>query len=256
MHRTVPLVIDYVQDLTYLSFLLQAACATLNFDFIGTCTDESVDDFRTVQIPASMCSISSRTIYSSPLPAAWRDTIADPSTLQIFFTVYLNTSPPVSGSLAHTSSFRPAHVPAEYALGSLVHLASVRRTLFSNEQVVPCMCTSCLTVLKRMAYLAVLLQGVLEIVRTSQGLDQQSMQACIIHWLSGLVANFHECCRILARLKTNYQVHVPCVVHTGLSMHGSWPSSSRWTPTMRAWNSLPTSPCRVSCSGTGRLTGA
>lgn len=132
-------------DLCLLGLLLQVSRACLNFDFIGACVDESTEDFRTVQIPNN-----------------WRDTLCDPSTLQLYFSVYLNTSPPIS----------------EYALGCLVHLASVRRTLFTNDQ--------------RMVYLTSILQGIVEIVRTSHGLDHQ--------------VNFHECCRILARLKTNYQL--------------------------------------------------
>lgn len=132
-------------DFDFLAIALQVSRACLNYDHIGVSADESTEDFRTVQIPAS-----------------WRDTLADPQTLQLFFSVYLNTGPPIS----------------EYALGCLVHLASVRRTLFSNAQ--------------RMDYLTALLRGIVEIVRTSQGLDHQE--------------NFHECCRILARLKANYQL--------------------------------------------------
>ena len=42
-----------MQDSDFLGLLLQTARACLNFDFIGTCVDESADDFRTVQIPSS-----------------------------------------------------------------------------------------------------------------------------------------------------------------------------------------------------------
>ena len=65
--------------------------------------------------------------------AAWKDTLAEPQALRIFFSVYLNTTPPVSGPAVTCPS--NDLLLAEYALGCLVHLASVRRTLFSNQQV-------------------------------------------------------------------------------------------------------------------------
>ena len=39
------------QDLDYVALLLQVTRACLNYDFIGSNTDESADDFRTLQVP-------------------------------------------------------------------------------------------------------------------------------------------------------------------------------------------------------------
>eukprot|EP00051_Salpingoeca_urceolata_P032840 m.17679 g.17679 ORF g.17679 m.17679 type:complete len:1077 (+) comp5522_c0_seq1:322-3552(+) len=125
--------------------LLELARSCLCFDFIGTCDDESVDDVKTAQIPAS-----------------WRDVVIHESTLQMFFQLYLRLPVPLSS----------------VAMACLVQLASVRRTLFSNEE--------------RLEFLSRLVNGVCEILRTSHGLKDES--------------NYHEFCRLLARLKTNYQL--------------------------------------------------
>ena len=60
--------------------------------------------------------------------------------------------------------------------------------------------------LQRMDYLNGLMQGIVEIVRTGHGLSHQG-HIITFHSeaLSSSAANFHECCRALARLKTNYQ---------------------------------------------------
>lgn len=60
-----------------------------------------------------------------------------------------------------------------------VRLASVRRSLFSNE-------------VERAKFLNQLARGTREILRTQQGLAEH--------------ANYHEFCRLLGRLKTNYQL--------------------------------------------------
>lgn len=65
------------------------------------------------------------------------------------------------------------------ALECLVKLASVRRSLFSTEQ-------------ERSRFLNRLVNGTKEILRTQQGLHEH--------------ANYHEFCRLLGRLKTNYQL--------------------------------------------------
>eukprot|EP00053_Salpingoeca_punica_P016645 m.158193 g.158193 ORF g.158193 m.158193 type:complete len:1075 (+) comp17011_c0_seq2:97-3321(+) len=133
------------QELVLLEYTLQLVQVCLNFDFIGTCADESVDDFRTVQIPAS-----------------WKDLIVADSTLSLFFNLYMNLEPPISG----------------HAMGCLVQLASVRRTLFNTQQ--------------RGEFLTRLINGVCDILRTSHGLKDQD--------------NYHEFCRFLARLRANYQL--------------------------------------------------
>ncbi|EFJ32102.1 hypothetical protein SELMODRAFT_87550 [Selaginella moellendorffii] len=65
------------------------------------------------------------------------------------------------------------------ALECLVQLASIRRALFSGET-------------ERMKFLSHLLSGTREILRTQQGLSEH--------------VNYHEYCRLLGRLKTNYQL--------------------------------------------------
>jgi len=60
-----------------------------------------------------------------------------------------------------------------------VRLASVRRSLFTNET-------------ERAKFLNHLAGGTLELLRTQQGLADH--------------ANYHEFCRLLGRLKTNYQL--------------------------------------------------
>lgn len=64
-------------------------------------------------------------------------------------------------------------------LECLVRLASVRRSLFAAEA-------------ERAAFLARLLQGTADILRARTGLGEH--------------ANYHEFCRLLGRLKTNYQL--------------------------------------------------
>jgi len=65
------------------------------------------------------------------------------------------------------------------ALECLVKLASVRRSLFSGE-------------MERSKFLSHLMSGTREILRTQQGLSEHE--------------NYHEYCRLLGRLKTNYQL--------------------------------------------------
>ncbi|CAM6032695.1 unnamed protein product [Sphagnum compactum] len=65
------------------------------------------------------------------------------------------------------------------ALECLVRLASVRRSLFSGE-------------LERSKFLSHLMSGTREILLTQQGLSEHE--------------NYHEYCRLLGRLKTNYQL--------------------------------------------------
>ena len=60
-----------------------------------------------------------------------------------------------------------------------VRLASVRRSLFTGEA-------------ERSAFLARLVTGTRDVLRSNQGLSEH--------------ANYHEFCRLLGRLKTNYQL--------------------------------------------------
>ncbi|KPJ01317.1 Exportin-7 [Papilio xuthus] len=96
------------------------------------------------------------------IPTSWRPTFLEPSTLGLFFELYHS----LAGSLAGL------------ALACLVQLASVRRSLFSNNE--------------RSKFLNRLAAGVLRILDNTQGLSEP--------------ANYHEFCRLLARLKSNYQL--------------------------------------------------
>ncbi|XP_073413217.1 exportin-7 isoform X3 [Dendrobates tinctorius] len=131
------------QDL--LMQLLKLTHSCLNFDFIGTSTDESSDDLCTVQIPTS-----------------WRSAFLDSSTLQLFFDLYHSIPP----------NFSPL------VLSCLVQIASVRRSLFNNAE--------------RAKFLSHLVDGVKRILENPQSLSDPN--------------NYHEFCRLLARLKSNYQL--------------------------------------------------
>ncbi|KAA8519253.1 hypothetical protein F0562_013509 [Nyssa sinensis] len=65
------------------------------------------------------------------------------------------------------------------ALECLVRLASVRRSLFTNDAA-------------RSKFLAHLMTGTKEILQTGQGLADHD--------------NYHEYCRLLGRFRVNYQV--------------------------------------------------
>ncbi|MBN3316501.1 XPO7 protein, partial [Atractosteus spatula] len=125
--------------------LLKLAHNCLNFDFIGTSTDESSDDLCTVQIPTS-----------------WRSAFLDSSTLQLFFDLYHSIPPSLS----------------PLVLSCLVQIASVRRSLFNNAE--------------RAKFLSHLVDGVKRILENPQSLSDSN--------------NYHEFCRLLARLKSNYQL--------------------------------------------------
>jgi exportin-7 len=104
------------------------------------------------------------------VPSAWRSVIEDPATLKVFLDFYAATKPPLSN----------------LSLECLVRLASVRRSLFTNET-------------ERSKFLNALVNGTRDILRTQMGLDSH--------------ANYHEYCRLLGRLKTNYQLAelvMPC----------------------------------------------
>ncbi|KAJ4771637.1 ARM repeat superfamily protein [Rhynchospora pubera] len=130
--------------LRQLTLSLSLKC--LSFDFIGMSLDESSDEFGTLQIP-------------SP----WKPLLQDPSTVQIFFDYYKTTEPPLS----------------KEALECLVRLASVRRSLFTDDS-------------SRTQFLSHLMGGTKEILQTGQGLANHD--------------NYHEFCRLLGRFKVSYQL--------------------------------------------------
>ncbi|CAM8961063.1 unnamed protein product [Rhodiola kirilowii] len=125
---------------------LSLALKCLSYDFVGTSIDESSEEFGTVQIPSG-----------------WKPVTEDPSTLQIFFDYYAITEAPLS----------------KEALECLVRLASVRRSLFTNDAA-------------RAKFLAHLITGTKEILQSGQGLGEHD--------------NYHEFCRLLGRFRVNYQL--------------------------------------------------
>ncbi|KAK4380187.1 hypothetical protein RND71_002049 [Anisodus tanguticus] len=133
----------YSSKLQELALALSLKC--LSFDFMGTTVDESSDDFNTIQIPSS-----------------WKQVLEDQSTVQIFFDYYEINKPNIS----------------KEALECLVRLASVRRSLFTNDP-------------SRVKYLAHLMTGTKDIMQTGKGLAHHD--------------NYHEFCRLLGRFKVNYQ---------------------------------------------------
>ncbi|KAH9686602.1 Importin N-terminal domain-containing protein [Citrus sinensis] len=147
---------DVASRLQELALSLCLKC--LSFDFVGTSIDESSEEFGTVQIPS-----------------AWRPVLEDPSTLQIFFDYYAITEAPLSKEAFALEIQGPIMV----ALECLVRLASVRRSLFTNDAA-------------RSKFLAHLMTGTKEILQTGQGLADHD--------------NYHEYCRLLGRFRVNYQL--------------------------------------------------
>lgn len=106
---------------------------------------------------------SSEDLGTIQVPSSWRPLLEESSTMKLFFDYYAATRPRLSTQ----------------ALECLVRLASVRRSLFSSEA-------------ERCKFLAQLMNGTREILRTQSGLEDHD--------------NYHEYCRLLGRLKTNYQL--------------------------------------------------
>ncbi|KAK3034697.1 hypothetical protein RJ639_032458 [Escallonia herrerae] len=180
-----------VYRLQELALSLSLKC--LSFDFVGTSIDESSEEFGTVQLPSS-----------------WKGVVEDSSTLQIFFEYYAITKPPLSKEgtgmgtekasivecgtmsvdlLALIKRYEEVleerfygvflRVQLAGALECLVRLASVRRSLFTNDAA-------------RSKFLAHLITGTKEILQTGQGLADHD--------------NYHEFCRLLGRFRVNYQL--------------------------------------------------
>jgi exportin-7 len=110
------------EKLKELALSLSLRC--LSFDFIGTTPDESASDVYTVQAPSS-----------------WRTVLYEPATLRLFVDSYCASRPPVSTN----------------AMGCLVQMASVRRTLFLSED-------------ERHTYLANLMQMTIDVLKNKTAL--------------------------------------------------------------------------------------
>ncbi|KAK7393039.1 hypothetical protein VNO78_21490 [Psophocarpus tetragonolobus] len=132
---------DVGSKLQELSLMLSLSC--LSFDFMGTSYDESSDEIGTVQVPS-----------------AWKSTLEETSTLQIFFDYY-----------ATNQMF------SKEALECLLRLASTRRSLFSNDAA-------------RMKFLSHLMQGTKEILRTGIGLSDHDNYHAFCRLLGRFKVNY------------------------------------------------------------------
>jgi exportin-7 len=112
---------------------LELFCGCLGFDFIGTNPDESAEDVGTIQVPA-----------------AWRDIVQEPSTIELLMFFYRSTQPPVSN----------------VAMKALVHLSSVRRSIFLTDP-------------DRMAFLSSIMTCIRDILKGGVGLE-----VCILFYVS------------------------------------------------------------------------
>jgi len=67
------------QGRTLMSEALQLCKSCLSYDFLATCTDDSIDDIKSVQ-----------------LPSTWQRLVATPEALQMFFQMYMTLDPPLT----------------------------------------------------------------------------------------------------------------------------------------------------------------
>mmetsp|Transcript_12963 Transcript_12963/g.18933 ORF Transcript_12963/g.18933 Transcript_12963/m.18933 type:complete len:1115 (-) Transcript_12963:105-3449(-) len=144
--QTRAIVADQAQEQSLGEQALRLTVKCLNFDFIGTNPDESSEDVGTIQAPTS-----------------WRSVLQDPSTIELFFELYKNTSPPRSSK----------------AMEAIILLCSVRRSLFPTDK-------------DRAAHLGRAMTGIRSLLSNQTGFQHQD--------------NYHQFCRLLGRLKANYQL--------------------------------------------------
>lgn len=143
------------------SCAIQLAYVCLSFDFVGSNIDDSNDDIGTLHPPS-----------------AWHTVVEDPNTVKIFLDAYK--------VLCNTDSAQSSK-----ALECLVQLVSMRRTLFSSDEL-------------RILNISRHMQGSLEIMTNRAGLEDHD--------------NYHQFCRWLARLKVNYQLDEII----GLDIYSQW----------------------------------
>lgn len=141
---------------------LDVALACLNFDFIGSSFDDTVEDVGTIQ-----------------MPVAWRPVVQDADTLSLFLDVYASCTSGGGADVAGGGSSADAVDPVQSAkcLDALVQLVSVRRTLFASDDA-------------RFAYLRTHMTGMLSILRTRRGLDNHDNYHHFCRWLTRLKANY------------------------------------------------------------------
>lgn len=128
---------------------LHLAYACLSFDFVGSSLDDSNEDIGTLHPPS-----------------AWHNVVEDPNTVKIFVDLYK--------AYCTSDSTQSAK-----ALECLVQLVSMRRTLFTTDEL-------------RVANIHRHMQATLELLSARAGLEDHN--------------NYHHFCRWIARLKVNYQL--------------------------------------------------
>lgn len=143
---------------------LNLALACLSYDFVGSSLDDSNEDIGTIHIPIT-----------------WHSVVEDPTTVKLFMDAYMSTA---LNEVSQSSK----------ALECLVQLASMRRTLFSSDEL-------------RLANISRHVSATLEVLQTRRGLDDHD--------------NYHHFCRWLARLKVNYQLDELI----GLDVYPTWIST-------------------------------
>ncbi|MCP9256874.1 XPO7 [Dirofilaria immitis] len=108
------------------------------------------------------------------VPTLWRLAFTDGELIMMFFRLY-------------------NELPIELTtrvLQNIVQLSSLRRTLFSNPE--------------RQTYLTHIVKGVKGIMEQPDKLRQQVLFIAVLHF--NVAESFHEFCRIVSRLKGNYQL--------------------------------------------------
>lgn len=140
---------------------LQLLHDCLNFDFLGTVSDESSDESGSWQIHC---------------PVSWRETLSNSTTVELVWSIMFRESK----SLQNGELPPPSQARVEQCMNVLVLFASVRRTLFVDEQ-------------QRSAYCERLCAGV-SLLFTQYAPLLSSDNASV----------FHYTWMLLARLKTNY----------------------------------------------------
>jgi exportin-7 len=97
------------------------------------------------------------------IPSTWRELVVSPETMQLMTSMYLESKPPQS----------------TLAMELLMLWSSCRRSIFVKEE-------------SRQLFLSELLNSILLILKTKQGLSNEK--------------NYHAFCRLLGRIKNNFQL--------------------------------------------------
>lgn len=174
--------IDETQQ-TLVNNLLRLALNCLSFDFIGTSPDESSDDLSCESLTVHPTHLSlGHTSHRRSNPDQLETSVSRLQHIAIVFRSLPLFTASTGADCESIPVFYPLirdtlRIPCQ-ALSCLVQFASVRRSLFNNSE--------------RAKFLMQLVSGVRYILENPQGLSDPQC--------------YHEFCRLLARLKSNYQL--------------------------------------------------